>query len=570
MRKQIAISTLFTLVLLLLMTVPAFAAETAENTGLTQLAMPTELSWGRDYDWDSETYNEVPGFISWKRETPTQNQYQIIVYSRDTDEKVSNVIHHYPADFTSPYFSSSQFVEGYWYDEYQATADHNFDSGTYYFTVQALGDGVKYSDSEIATSPVWTYTKPTAILATPTNLHWKGRESHWDLPGDTSDAAGYAGGYVVEYYWYDVESQKYISVDGTSCPGLYSVSESLQDYLEDYGIEKYGIGQYYFRVRTLSSDITKVRNSLWSGLSPVYNLREISSDIDGTLNSILGNYATSDELADSEKTALKEELWAQTDTDSLDASMAADQTNSGTVSKIEELEYLVGGPANVNVSEDAPEGLDFGSISIIGANLNTEGAATATLNVSAPSLDAGLIPEQYGNTVQFSMKLDGVAETEQKQQLKVPVKITMPVPYGINPDFLVLLHFHSDGTYEEIQFPYVFEKNGQTFVSFVVTSFSDFAFAQRKFGISAMDVKKGTVTAAVATGTPATLVAAVYENGCMTGADTKTLTADDKADGQTWTFTLSLPTLTQGAQVKLFLFDSTGTPLYEAVSNPIG
>ena len=56
----------------------------------------------------------------------------------------------------------------------------------------------------------------------------------------------------------------------------------------------------------------------------------------------------------------------------------------------------------------------------------------------------------------------------------------------------------------------------------------------------------------------------------MTGADTKTLTADDKADGQTWTFTLSLPTLTQGAQVKLFLFDSNGTPLYEAVSNPIG
>ena len=449
MRKQIAISTLFTLVLLLLITVPAFAAETAENTGLTQLATPTELSWGRDYDWDSETYNEVPGYISWKRESPTQNKYQTIVYSRETGEKVSDVIHRFPANFTSPYFSSSQFVEGYWYDEYPATDDHNFASGTYYFTVQALGDGTQYSDSEIATSPDWTYTKPTAILATPTNLHWKGRESHWDLPGDTS----YAGGYVVEYYWYDAESQEYISVGGTSCLDSYSVSVSPEDYLDDYCIEEHGLGQYYFRVRTLSSDITKVRNSLWSELSPVYNLREISSDIDGTLDSILGNYATSDELADSEKTALKEELWAQTDTDSLDASMAADQTNSGTVSKIEELEYLVGGPANVNVSEDAPEGLDAGSISIIGANLNTEGAATATLNVSAPSLDAGVIPEQYDNTVQFSMKLEGVEETGQKQQLKVPVKITMPVPDGINPDFLVLLHFHSDGTYEEIQFP---------------------------------------------------------------------------------------------------------------------
>ena len=259
--------------------------------------------------------------------------------------------------------------------------------------------------------------------------------------------------------------------------------------------------------------------------------------------------------------ALKEEIQS-VDADSLAASMAADQTNSGTVSKIEELEELVGGPANVN-SDNAPDGLDTSSISIIGANLNTEGDTTATLNISAPSQDAGVIPEQYHNTVQFSMKLDGVTETEQKQQLKVPVKITMPVPNGINPAFLVLLHFHSDGTYEEIQFPYVFEEKGQTFVSFVVTSFSDFAIAQRGFGISSIDLETNTVTASVASETAGILAAAVYEGGRMTG-----IVTEDVEKNSSESIDLTLPALSAEAQVKLFLFDVNGIPLYEAAAKP--
>ena len=560
MKKQIALGTLFTLVLLLVMTVSASAEETEENTDLPQLATPTELTWGRDYDWNADTYQEVPGYISWKRESPTQNKYQTIVYSRDTGKKVSSMWTNYGFSDTSPYFSSTQFIEGYWYDDYGANDDYNFDSGTYYFTVQALGDGTEYSDSEIATSPDWTYTKPTAILATPTGLYWNGRESHWSPPADMSDV----GGYVVEYYWYDAESQKYISVGGTSCLDLYSLSdESPADYLEDYCIEEYGAGQYYFRVRTLSRDITKVRSSLWSELSPVYNLTDVSAGIDSTLDSLLDSYDTDGDLTDDEKTALKEELW-ETDTDSLDASMAADQTNSGTVSKIEALENLVGGQAEVSVSDDAPAGLTSSNISIIGANLNTEGDAKATLNVSAPSKDA-VIPELYNNTVQFSMKLDGVNETEQGQELKVPVKITMPVPAGINPDFLVLLHFHSDGTYEEIEFPYIFEKDGQPYVSFVVTSFSDFAFAQRAFAISSIDLEAQNITTAVGSKTAGMLVAAVYdENGRMTGAATAPVTAGDLKN-----IVLSLPSLAEGSQVKLFLLDSSGTPLYEAISKTV-
>ena len=558
MKKQVALTSLFTLVLLLLMTVSAFAEETADRSGLTQLAAPTELNWGRDYNWNSTDYNDVPGFISWKRETPTQNIYQIIIYSRDTGKEINDVTHHYDTSETTPYFTSTQFIEGYWYDEQSAAEGWNFDSGTYYFTVQALGDGTKYSNSEIATSPDWTYTKPAASLAAPTNLHWVGRRSLWDPPANASGV----GGYMVEYYWYDAESQEYISVGGTSYLDSYS-DESPEDYLEDYCIEEYGAGQYYFRVRALSSDITAICSSPWSELSPVYNLTEITADVDRTLDTILDDYAGMD-LTTEDMDALKKQIQS-VGADSLAASMAADQTNSGTVSKIGELEELVGGQAKVSVSGNAPDGLTKDNISIIGAKLNTEGSATATLNISAPSQDAGVIPEQYHNTVQFSMKLDGVTETEQKQ-LKVPVKITMPVPNGINPAFLVLLHFHSDGTYEEIQFPYVYkdENSGQMFVSFVVTSFSDFAFAQRGFGISSIDLETNTVTASVASVKAGTLAAAVYEGGRMTGIVTEPV-----KENSSESIDLTLPALSAEAQVKLFLFDVNGIPLYEAAAKPV-
>ena len=36
------------------------------------------------------------------------------------------------------------------------------------------------------------------------------------------------------------------------------------------------------------------------------------------------------------------------------------------------------------------------------------------------------------------------------ENLDVPVKITLPVPSSINPQFLVILHYHADGSMEEL------------------------------------------------------------------------------------------------------------------------
>ena len=98
-----------------------------------------------------------------------------------------------------------------------------------------------------------------------------------------------------------------------------------------------------------------------------------------------------------------------------------------------------------------------------------------------------------------------------------------------------------------------------------MTSFSDFAFAQRAFAISSIDLEAQNITTAVGSKTAGTLVAAVYdENGRMTGASTVSVTAGDLKN-----VVLSLPSLAEGSQVKLFLLDSSGAPLYEAISKTV-
>jgi len=87
--------------------------------------------------------------------------------------------------------------------------------------------------------------------------------------------------------------------------------------------------------------------------------------------------------------------------------------------------------------------------------------------------------------VQFSMKLHGAIDKDDKQagqQLIVPIVIDMPVPAGINPDFLVVLHKLDNGDIEQM-WPHVYwdEAKGQHRATFVIDSFSDFALVEYSF-----------------------------------------------------------------------------------------
>ena len=121
-------------------------------------------------------------------------------------------------------------------------------------------------------------------------------------------------------------------------------------------------------------------------------------------------------------------------------------------------------------------------------NVNTATAqdTTVTLNITTPA-DSNVAPPsqlintQNENTVIFSMDIDGAvdASPEEGKQLKIPVQITLPVPAGINPAFLVILHEKSEGDWEELTLPHVYEEDGQWYATFNVHSFSHYAMGEK-------------------------------------------------------------------------------------------
>lgn len=516
---------------LAVLTVCAFAAETSERTKLDD---PTGVQWCE------------PGLIEFRAGSSTQNEYAIHIYKEGVKDPVSGVTWEVDPDHSvgeDGALRSDLFWEGYWKHEKDDTADCNMDSGTYYFTVQSLGDGKRYSNSEIVKSDNWTYTKPDDLLPAPTDLRWENGYAKWKTVAED------VSGYMIAFYWIDPNTHEKDFVGGISA-GSYEETDP-EERLEDWMLEEHGKGDYCFAVRTMSQNINDICNSKWSDYSEIYHVDEVysgvASDLDGLLDSYTGT------LTENDKAELKTAIAGMDKDDELWTAMAADKgEEDGVIEKLTALEALVGGPATVEVSK---EGMDAEKISIVGANLN-QWEGTPTLNISEPKEDV-VIPELYNSTVavKFSMKLDDGTESEEgAQPLDVPVRITMPIPENINPDFLTILHYHQDGTCEEIVFPHTFQKGEQWYVSFVVTSFSDFAMIETVF---TTDEDTGELVVSAAEGSKTVMIATYSSNGQMLDCISGTVT-----DG---TARLSLEELHgEPASLKIFWLDENNQPVRAA------
>jgi len=420
---------------------------------LIKLGKPTDLIWG------IEAGKEVPGTITWKPVTPDLGRYDIDIYK--VGDKESRV-------HTGYSFGSSAIPE---WRSIATFRINDLESGTYYFTIQSRGDQVTYAYSDLATSDTWTYMKPDEKLEASTNLSWDWPRFTWDGPEDDL-----CGGYYVNVYFAASEGEMPQQVDA-----IYWYSNYANHTISDRLVQRCGNGYYYFKVRALSADITAKCNGEWSELSKPYILSDLTQSVETELNSIIASATTAERAR-----AAVQEL----DTEELKSAMLADQSNTGTVDKISELEELAGGAAAIDVDEEVPA-FDLEKVSIIGANLNNAASESEpiTLVINKPEKE-NIIPEAYSNAlaVRFSMTLDNVEDTE---NLKVPVKITLPVPKTINPEFLVLLHYHAATNEVEELDPYVYYEGGQYYASFVLTSFSDFVMTQPAPEITFEDVEEG-------------------------------------------------------------------------------
>ena len=430
--------------------VPAFSAQAEDPDGLTPLGDPSDLRWDPN----------DPGVALWETTGAFQQKVQIDYYQVGDPDSLSTGTKTYRAENIRTSFSD----EGFFYRGSILT-DEEAPSGDYYFTVQNKGDGIKYGDSNLVSSKdmpggIFHYTAPEAKLAPPSRVRWSWPASLWDdLSGKDERVRSYfvSYGYSPEY----TQNGKHIEVIGGD-----RNTKSGFSYINDL-VDEHGAGWYYFRVRTLSANINQQRNSTWSAWSEGYDLSATSRKV-------------FDSLDDIHKTAQPEEIRQQVqalDRTELESALAAENRVEELLLSLEE---TLGGPAQPKITDPELEGIfDTKKVSVSGAALNDiTGTEPPVLNIGRVKEPHDIREEMYDSTlaVDFSMELSGV---EDPHDLAVPVKIRMPIPETIDPDFLAVLHYKADGSFEEITQCNIYRQDGQWYISFVLTSFSDFALTER-------------------------------------------------------------------------------------------
>lgn len=230
-----------------------FLKEEAGDSGIPQLGSPEELGWGRVYWWNSSTEGTVlPGSIYWKKAWPDQNVVRIKYYRQGQKD---------PVDIID---SMSYEPDSHKYRSFESFLFGDFDSGTYYFTIESLGDGVNYCDSAIAVSEPWTYVKPDEKLPVCTQLTWDWPNATW--AGIDDDICGY----WIGFYFSETLDEEPEEIGHNWSNSLECVMQIESDW-----IQTYGCGYYSFRVRALSNDITEVQSSPLSSFSDFYYLSEM-------------------------------------------------------------------------------------------------------------------------------------------------------------------------------------------------------------------------------------------------------------------------------------------------------
>lgn len=514
---------------------------------LPPLDAPTDLAWAGDY----------PGDIRCKSGTLFQDHLLWALYQVGNPAPLARR----ETAYSGHYDPDSWRVDDLLWRGYHDYPDR--ESGDYYFTVQAVGDEEQYKDSPVVTSPIWHYERPEAALAAPTDLHWEGQTACWS---DEVNRAADLYGYLIQFRCKDPETGKAVFTYDYDMYDIESLAFSgLKDTLDDQILERLGSGTCQFRIQALSRDITRIRHGQWSAFSAESIQLTAPSTVAKALDQLLEDYqpkaGESTTLTDEDAESLKQAVAAKKDELERTLFSGADSSN-GVAGKLQALEALVGGPATVTVTENAPAAIAQSGVSIVGASLNGAAGSAVSLKIDkaeAVSAETPINPAQYHNTIPFSMTLEGVSAQGQHQPLAVPVLITLPLPGSIRPSFLVLLHKTEAGWHEI--FPYQILYNDelkQYCVRFTVTSFSDFAFAQRLFcGIQQLNANNGQLTVC-ATADVKKVVAAVYDGSG------KQLGCAASAIENGGTLTLNLPALKTGAAVRVFFLNETGQPVCPA------
>ena len=384
--------------------------------------------------WSSER-EALP---EWTRVENASNEYQVEAF-RD-GERTYNSRHTFSSTDTREWLKSSGFV------------NKLKDSGTYTFRVMALGDGNDTLNSDWSElSAPWTFEKSSVSLGSPVNLRWDGTTACWDAPEIPAEYASYFKGYEV-----------YLLADGQSWSGYSNVQNTSQDLAGN--MTKEGAKEYSFSVRAVSNTPSKIFHSETVYADDPYKPGGASDKVSGTLDKITSGDIPMDQAPDALKVNIKDVQVAM-------------QSDPDVLAKVEALEQQYIKDQNVTLEQNVTSNevsIDHSQVKVIGAALNAAAAgSTVSFNIGKPHKDTVVDAMRYKNTIQVDLSLSGAVP-----ELKVPVRITVPIPENVNPEFFHVLHYSNDGTYEDI-WPLEIDREART-ASFTVTHFSTFVLAEER------------------------------------------------------------------------------------------
>ena len=356
--------------------------------------------------------------------------------------------------------------------------------GVYNLTVYYVGDGETWQDSEPVTVS-YTYTPPDAgTYAAPTGVEWADSGFAYTVP---EEKFGPKDNLFIQFGYFkdDPDStnpQKVRHRSGDPSASKEDRDAAFQERFNDF-VSNSGDGYYRFRLRVVSDCITEKASSPWSEWSSARLVTGEPEDITEALEEIANGL--DDTVTDEQKREAFEKFQAL-DQKELATALNADQNGTGVSAQLADLEEKLGLKTTVKV-EEGVEGIDSAAVTVVGAGLNADDLSNPPAFTISPATDKEDLPEGYRNDVQLYFELTGVSGTT----LKPPVQITMPVPEGLNPQRLRILHYQDGGNIEVIE-PYVFQEGTRWMARFTVDSLSPFVFAEYKPFTVTFDANNGT------------------------------------------------------------------------------
>lgn len=324
------------------------------------------------------------------------------------------------------------------------------ESGVYRFCVQSRSAlATEAETSEWSWSDEYTYARPEKVLDSP--------ECYWsnESPGTICwQPVEGATGYLV-----------YFNKDSEVVGGSWDVSSTVTSYDFADLIEMQGAGRYHCKVVAISGDIETTANGV--GVSDYYDTTAAADDISGIISDAMEGATSAEAL---------ETIKAEINKASLRTAMQTDDT---VLNQIKDLEsaYAAEQGITVNaptVSAEAGAYVKADEISVVGAGLNAAAGQEVRLEVSVPAEKEYVPGQYYAISVQLDIQLKRAGESV--HELDIPVTITMPIPRGLDGRRLAILHYSEDGSFETVNS----RNNGDGTVTFTVSHFSTFAFAEQK------------------------------------------------------------------------------------------